>query len=344
MTAASWELVRLEKSGQAHSLNHQDLLDELAALELEYQQQGCEAPPPPRLGTITTTVLDPPPEILTGGQGDLLVEVQASNDGKVDTTVEYTIDPPVADQAQAGSWTVPIPQGVSHQQATLSIAVAENAALGARSVPIHESVIFGPVKDGAHQQYDYLSPDPSIMIGADPAYAAIEAKAAALGGAFTGESVEPTQRLTWGPVSDGKAYRRRYENCTIYYSADTGAHEIHSEIRNKYDQLPKPTLNGTPMVLGIPVTDESGCPDGQGKYNQFSNEGSIYWHPQTGPFAVYGAIRGAWAQAGWETGTLGYPTRDQYIPNRTKPHFTSSASSRTVCCGWTTKRPSPRSG
>ncbi len=315
MTACKRELLQLEKSGQGHSLNHQDVLDELAAFELEYRQQGCEAPPPPRLGRITTTVLDPPPDIATGEQGDLLIEIQATNDGNVDTSVDYTIDPPLADLTQAGSWTVAIPQGVSHQQATLSIGVSDDAALGARSVPIHESVIFGPVKDGAHQQYDYVSPDPTITIGANPAYAAIEAKAVALGGTFTGPSVEPTQRLIWGPASDGTAYRRRYEKCTIYYSADTGANEIHGEIRNKFDRLPRPTENGTPMVLGIPVTDERGCPDGQGRYNQFSNEGSIYWHPQTGPFAVYGAIRDAWAQAGWETGPLGYPTRDQYIPD-----------------------------
>jgi len=79
--------------------------------------------------------------------------------------------------------------------------VADTATLGARTIPIHESVIFGPVKDGAHQQYDYVDPGPSIIIGfqpPDPAYAAIDAKAAALGTEFTGASTEPTQRLGLG--------------------------------------------------------------------------------------------------------------------------------------------------
>ena len=32
---------------------------------------------------------------------------------------------------------------------------------------------------------------------------------------------------------------------------------------------------------------------------------SIYWHPDTGAHEVFGAIRGKWAELGWETGTLG---------------------------------------
>lgn len=314
MVARSVQLAKLEKSGKGHSLAHQDILDELAQLEQEYRQRGCEPPPPPRLGRISTTVLGPPVSINAGDQGGLQIEIQATNDGVVATSVEYTIDPPIADIARAGSWTVAIPPGTTTQHATLTVAVLEHATPGVRTILIHESVIFGPVKDGAHQQYDYLTPDPSITIEVDPAYAAIEAKAAALGQGFTGVSVEPTQRLTWGAPTDGKAYRRRYANCTIYYSAALGAHEIHGPIRDKYDQLPKPTLVGVPSLLGIPVTDERGCPDGQGLYNHFSNQASIYWHPNTGPFAVYGAVRTAWAGTGWEAGPLGYPTRDQYMP------------------------------
>ena len=324
MTARRKELAILERSGKGHSLEHQDILDELGQLELQYNQQGCQAPPPPRLGHLTTTVLGPPVPIDTGSQGDILIEIQCTNDGNVDTVVEYTIDPPTAGLTQIGSWTIPVLRGYTTQQVALTIGVADTATLGARTIPIHESVIFGPVKDGAHQQYDNVEPAPSIVIGLappDPAYAAIETKAAALGTAFTGASTEPTQRLAWGAPTDGIAYRRRYANCTIYYSAGAGAHEIHGDIREKYDRLPKPVQLGVPAVLGIPVTDETGCPDGHGRYNHFSNQGSIYWHPETGPFAVYGAIRAAWAQAGWETGTLGYPTRDQYLPDPNETAF-----------------------
>jgi uncharacterized protein with LGFP repeats len=63
---------------------------------------------------------------------------------------------------------------------------------------------------------------------------------------------------------------------------------------------------------GPPVTDETGCPDGQGRFNHFARDGSIYWHPDTGPFALGGRIRQVWAERGWERGPLGYPIRDQF--------------------------------
>lgn len=70
---------------------------------------------------------------------------------------------------------------------------------------------------------------------------------------------------------------------------------------------------------GYPITDELATPDGRGRFNHFRSmqypgrpEASIYWSPQTGAHAVYGAIRAAWAQQGWEAGRLGYPTSDEY--------------------------------
>ena len=55
-------------------------------------------------------------------------------------------------------------------------------------------------------------------------------------------------------------------------------------------------------------------PDGIGRYNHFSGTGgaSIYWTPQTGAWAIYGAIRQHWAALGWERGLLGYPTSDEF--------------------------------
>lgn len=71
--------------------------------------------------------------------------------------------------------------------------------------------------------------------------------------------------------------------------------------------------------FGYPITDELPTPDGRGRFNHFRGmqypgrpEASIYWTPQTGAHAIYGAIRDAWAQQGWERGPLGYPTSDEY--------------------------------
>lgn len=73
------------------------------------------------------------------------------------------------------------------------------------------------------------------------------------------------------------------------------------------------------VEYGYPITDELTAPDGRGRFNHFRGmqypgrpEASIYWTPQTGAHAIYGAIREAWAQQGWERGPLGYPTSDEY--------------------------------
>jgi len=63
--------------------------------------------------------------------------------------------------------------------------------------------------------------------------------------------------------------------------------------------------------VGYPRTDETGTPDGVGRYNHFSNDGSIYWTPATGAQSVHGAIRDRWEAMGWERSAHGYPTSDE---------------------------------
>lgn len=100
-------------------------------------------------------------------------------------------------------------------------------------------------------------------------------------------------------------YVRRYHGCDIYWSGSTGAHEVHGEIRRKYDALEGP------RALGLPTTDEAGTPDGRGRFNHLHKNASIYWTPTTGPFSVAGAVRFRWASEGWETGPVGYPVTDE---------------------------------
>jgi hypothetical protein len=126
----------------------------------------------------------------------------------------------------------------------------------------------------------------------------INAKAAQLGD-LPGNPTSQVQEIQGG-------YVRRFEGADIYFSDQTGAHEVHGDIRAKYNALQGP--NG---VLGLPVTDETGTPDGVGRFNHFVG-GSIYWTPNTGPMMVRGAIRDLWASQGWETGPLGYPVMDEY--------------------------------
>jgi uncharacterized protein with LGFP repeats len=68
-------------------------------------------------------------------------------------------------------------------------------------------------------------------------------------------------------------------------------------------------LGGLGGFLGHPQ-DETGTPDGIGRFNDFEG-GSIYWTPQTGAHEVHGDIRNHWASIGWENSFLRYPVSDE---------------------------------
>ncbi|MCX5336351.1 LGFP repeat-containing protein [Streptomyces sp. NBC_00140] len=108
-----------------------------------------------------------------------------------------------------------------------------------------------------------------------------------------------------GPNPDGRGTSRDFEHGSICWSPDTGAHEVHGDIRVKYAQL-----GGSSGLMGYPATDELGCPDSVGRFNHFQG-GSIYWTPQTGAHEVHGAIRDLWSNMGWEGSFLGYPAGDE---------------------------------
>ena len=93
-----------------------------------------------------------------------------------------------------------------------------------------------------------------------------------------------------------------YENGSIFWSAATGAHEVHGVIATRYRQLSGPT-----GLLGFPTTDQRRTADAIGAYNHFQ-KGSIFWSPSTGAWEVRGLLRDRWAALGWERGVLGYPT------------------------------------
>ena len=107
-------------------------------------------------------------------------------------------------------------------------------------------------------------------------------------------------------LGDGRGRARDYDNASIYWTPQTGAFEIHGDIRIHYGKV-----GGHRGFLHYPITDETGTPDGVGRFNHFEG-GSIYWTPRTGAHSVYGAILARWQALGWELSYLGYPTRDEY--------------------------------
>ena len=107
-------------------------------------------------------------------------------------------------------------------------------------------------------------------------------------------------------TADGIGRFSRFQRGSIYYSPSTGAHEIHGAILGKWS-----LLGFEKSFLGYPLSNETTTPDGIGRYNHFQH-GSIYWSPATGAHEVHGAIRAKWGSLGFERGTLGYPTSDEF--------------------------------
>lgn len=91
----------------------------------------------------------------------------------------------------------------------------------------------------------------------------------------------------------------------IYWHPDSGAHAVYGAIGEKWNKL------GRERGFGYPLTDEQPAKNG-GRFNDFENGGSIYWHPRTGAHAIYGAIREKWASMGRERSKHGYPKTDEY--------------------------------
>ena len=136
---------------------------------------------------------------------------------------------------------------------------------------------------------------------------AINDKYAALGGpsGFLGRPIDAGAGSGEMPTADGHGRCRDFEHGSIYWTPQTGAHEVHGDIRVKWAHL-----GGVRSFLGFPDTDELGTPDGRGRFNHFQG-GSIYWTPDTGAHEVHGNIRLRWAELGWENSCLGYPISDE---------------------------------
>lgn len=105
---------------------------------------------------------------------------------------------------------------------------------------------------------------------------------------------------------DGVGRYNHFQGGSIYWTPDTQAHEVHGVIRDKWA-----SLGWERSVVGYPVSDEKGTPDGIGRYSHFQG-GSIYWNRQAQAYEVYGAIRDKWASLGWERSELGYPVSGEF--------------------------------
>jgi uncharacterized protein with LGFP repeats len=98
-----------------------------------------------------------------------------------------------------------------------------------------------------------------------------------------------------------------YQHGSTYWTPETGAHEVHGQIVQKWAEL-----GWEQGVLGYPTSDETNANTRGGRFSQFQR-GAIYWTPATGAHAIWGLIHTKWLALGAESGFLGYPKTDQLV-------------------------------
>jgi hypothetical protein len=181
------------------------------------------------------------------------------------------------------------------------IWVRSGGATGTLGLPTGD---FTPTPDGigCFMPFERGSIYSSLTSGTHEVHGDIRTRWGALGWE-TGFLGYPVTDETRTPDQVG-AYNH-FQHGSIYWTAQTGAHEVHGDIHAKWAALGWET-----GFLGYPVTDETRTPDQVGAYNHFQH-GSIYWTPQTGAHEVHGLIREKWAALGWEGSFLRYPLEDE---------------------------------
>jgi uncharacterized protein with LGFP repeats len=179
--------------------------------------------------------------------------------------------------------------GAAAPLAPLGISLAPKAAVSARSNLLGSSPVF--------------KPKPTFILNSTQAAQDINAKYSQFGSASSFLGTPLDNHVQASP--DGEGFYIHYQGGSIYWTPSAGAFSVRGAIRDKWA-----SLGWERSFLGYPLTDETGTPDGVGRYNHFQG-GSVYWTPGTGAREVHGAIRDKWASLGWERSFLGYPLTDE---------------------------------
>src|SRR5450631_4543596 len=90
---------------------------------------------------------------------------------------------------------------------------------------------------------------------------------------------------------------------SIYWLAETVAHEVVGAIRNKWA-----SVGWEKSTLGYPVDHETPTFDGVGRFQNFQG-GIVSWRAETGAYIVRGLVAARWLQIGREQ--FGYPITDE---------------------------------
>ena len=108
----------------------------------------------------------------------------------------------------------------------------------------------------------------------------------------------------------GAGYGQKFTDGKIFFTPAAGAHLIYGAILDKYESLGGPADSD----LGFPnINEVPGLvgPDSRVSTFDASDKPAIFWTPDTGAWAVRGAINAAWDKLGGSSGALGVPVEDE---------------------------------
>jgi uncharacterized protein with LGFP repeats len=108
----------------------------------------------------------------------------------------------------------------------------------------------------------------------------------------------------------GDGFGQKFSSGKIFFTPDTGAHLIYGAVLDKYESLGGPADSD----LGFPNIDTvAGLVSPKSRVNTFSasDKPAIFWTPDTGAWAVRGALNAAWDKLGGSAGQLGVPVEDE---------------------------------
>ncbi|MDI9902751.1 alpha/beta hydrolase-fold protein [Rhodococcus sp. IEGM 1409] len=113
---------------------------------------------------------------------------------------------------------------------------------------------------------------------------------------------------------DGRGRFNHFQNGSIYWTQQTGAHPVSGDILAEWSAQ---GWEGGP--LGYPTADEIATPGKPGKVQGFEI-GAMY-SSANGTHAVLGMIMGKYGELGWENGWLGFPKSNE-VPVKDNGRFT----------------------
>ncbi|HYO02003.1 MAG TPA: hypothetical protein VET27_08970 [Mycobacterium sp.] len=107
----------------------------------------------------------------------------------------------------------------------------------------------------------------------------------------------------------GAGFGQNFAGGKIFFTPDTGAHDMRGAILDEYQSLGGPADGD----LGFPTIDEGDgrAPGSRNTTFSAADRPVIFWTPDNGARVVRGAINAAWDKLGGSAGVLGVPTDDE---------------------------------